>query len=655
MSKYNVHRIRFLEYHPKSINSIAYDSVGKQLALSREDGSIEILDRTNNWSTVLILPGQDGRSVESLLWCKGRLFSGGLSGELIEWNLARVSPKGSYDSYGGPIWCLSSNKVNDCVAVGCEDGSVRLFEVLTDSLMYMRSLDKQEGRILSLDWSYDGKIIVTGGADGTMRLYNVSTGHVTSRIKLEGTHRKKTLVWSVHFLSDMTIASGDSLGTVQIWDAKTATQTQVFRSHLADVLSLCVSSDEQFMYATGIDSKVVKFGITNSGPEGKKWVSMKNVRATNYDTRSLAYLGDEPQCLVSGGVDPRLVIYPLDDFSSKTFLRFPCLPPERVCSLAANSNRLAYREQHKVDIWSVDTKEPLKVAEINTKGKDHLICVAMSRCGSYVAYSTVQRSCVLSLSIKEGVTMLEKVKLPSTEPCYTILFTNDSKHIIMATLQGSLLMYEVSQKENISVTFELPTNTEVTLPWCHMVISPDDRYLAIVDRAGSGHVFDISSKEYVAPLPRVQSRVCHITFKPDSDSVFMLCTDRKMYEFEISEEKLLPWCLSVNEAQIISDSIEYLNDPITKVMFNPKKPDELFYHSKEVLGKLKYNTNVSAYKKKSKKRKHEDNSPLKTLGRFTNIMFMDFNTAGDLVVVERLISDILAKLPPALYVKKFGS
>ena len=117
----------------------------------------------------------------------------------------------------------------------------------------------------------------------------------------------------------------------------------------------------------------------------------------------------------------------------------------------------------------------------------------------------------------------------------------------------------------------------------------------------------------------------------------------------------MPWCLSVNEAQIISDSIEYLNDPITKVMFNPKKPDELFYHSKEVLGKLKYNTDVSAHKKKSKKRKHEDNSPLKTLGRFTNIMFMDFNAAGDLVVVERLISDILAKLPPALYVKKFGS
>lgn len=32
------------------------------------------------------------------------------------------------------------------------------------------------GRILSLDWHKDGQVLVTGGSDATIRVYEVSTG-----------------------------------------------------------------------------------------------------------------------------------------------------------------------------------------------------------------------------------------------------------------------------------------------------------------------------------------------------------------------------------------------------------------------------------------------------------------------------------------------
>lgn len=52
---------------------------------------------------------------------------------------------------------------------------------------------------------------------------------------------KGVVVWTVVFLSDHTIVSGDSAGKVQIWDGLTGT---LIRTHLVtkwDVLALSVS------------------------------------------------------------------------------------------------------------------------------------------------------------------------------------------------------------------------------------------------------------------------------------------------------------------------------------------------------------------------------------------------------------------------------
>lgn len=52
---------------------------------------------------------------------------------------------------------------------------------------------------------------------------------------------KEVVVWSIAFLSDHTIISGDSAGKVQVWDGLTGT---LVRTHLVtkwDVLALSVS------------------------------------------------------------------------------------------------------------------------------------------------------------------------------------------------------------------------------------------------------------------------------------------------------------------------------------------------------------------------------------------------------------------------------
>lgn len=54
------------------------------------------------------------------------------------------------------------------MAVCCEDGSIRLFDVTDDQRpgpQYIKALQKHQARALSACWS--GDVLVSGGADGT--------------------------------------------------------------------------------------------------------------------------------------------------------------------------------------------------------------------------------------------------------------------------------------------------------------------------------------------------------------------------------------------------------------------------------------------------------------------------------------------------------
>lgn len=90
-------------------------------------------------------------SIRSLLWSccinnndislfRYRLFGTGLQGQLFEVNLREMCVVSQSDSYGGPVWMAERNPNNNTIACACEDGSLRLFDISDDSLVYMRSI-----------------------------------------------------------------------------------------------------------------------------------------------------------------------------------------------------------------------------------------------------------------------------------------------------------------------------------------------------------------------------------------------------------------------------------------------------------------------------------------------------------------------------------
>ena len=236
---------------------------------------------------------------------------------------------------------MSANPASTVLALGCEDGSIRLVSVAEDALEHKRKFDRVKTRLLSLAWGpprppaprkpsttkpgvtasedsddsddedeeWSDSWILAGCSDSTLRKWDYASGRVLDRMLVDRRKGERTLVWAVAVLGDGTMVSGDSLGNVRFWDAATCTQLQSYQLHGADVLCLTVGpvSVNQFsypylslpfvtqegrsIYSAGVDQKICQYSRVEvaSGDEASlRWIHSATQRYHVHDVRALA-------------------------------------------------------------------------------------------------------------------------------------------------------------------------------------------------------------------------------------------------------------------------------------------------------------------------------------------------------------------------------
>ncbi|KAF8306044.1 WD40 repeat-like protein [Clavulina sp. PMI_390] len=400
-----VHRCRFVDWTPSEITAVAFSPLAPPnssstrsiapstssvsshgiLAVGRGNGVIEICEwsrpevrgneiASQGWTIRRVLAGPNPSKVDSLAFALKdpyahppgtapglahlRLFSTVGGKDLLEWDLSSGSISRVMDSDGGAIWALAVNPTSTILALGCDDGSIRLFSLENDEVTPLRRLDRVKARILSLAWAppryvpkasttsgdasdsdndddddeskWKDTFIIAGCSDSSIRKWDINSGRVLERMTTDQVRHEKTLVWAVGVLLDGTIVTGDSLGCVKFWDPMTSTQLFSFQSHDADVLCLSIGPDFRSVYASGVDQKVSEFALvslqasagTAAATSQSKWIHTRARRMHAHDVRAMAIWppaqlfprqfvqrdSQEAPILVSGGLDMSLTV-----------------------------------------------------------------------------------------------------------------------------------------------------------------------------------------------------------------------------------------------------------------------------------------------------------------------------------------------------------
>ncbi|KAG6555830.1 hypothetical protein Mapa_002471 [Marchantia paleacea] len=470
-----VHRWRQIDWAPSAVVALATSVDGTVVAAARENGSIELWNvapGSVGWHCHLTIPGREEAAISSLVWCKsggdqstplGRLFSAGLDGFITEWNLQTLQPKEIVESYGGSVWQLaaeplealksaasSSNGallkkngdgsdndessssdsdseeeeeegssdhdiVEQRIAVGCDDGCVRIFTVGDNQagMLYRRAFPRVKGRILSVTWSADARRVYAGGSDGCIRCWDSKTVRELFRITAGIGGRgagPELCVWSLLALRNGTIVSGDSTGSTQFWEGEHGTLLQGHSKHNADVLALAAAPAHNVVFAAGADGQVTLYQLvdessakdangTHPTPENNslrvrdRWVYVGNKRNHTHDVKALALaypvVQEEGQAerpvqkrrrrsraqmkndykkwaqpgipmLISGGNDCKLFTYPAEAFLAfhpHDICHAPQRPQVQFAGDLSSSGLSVLMAQHStwIDVWKMNT------------------------------------------------------------------------------------------------------------------------------------------------------------------------------------------------------------------------------------------------------------------------------------------------------------
>lgn len=328
-----------------------------------------------------------------------------------------------------------------------------------DNLEPLLTLKADTARVNSISFSPDGRWLVSGSSDHTIRVWQIPSGN-THRLMLG--HRGEVDV--VRFSPDGTIvASGSSDRTLRLWEAATGKELRVLGSFVDGILSaLAVSSDGQTLISGSDDG---------------------SVRVWNRSTQECQF-----------------TLHAQDNYIFSV-----AFSPDGQSFASASLDK-------SICVWSTKTGTLIHRLEGYQHGGHHgeVTTVAYHPTEPILASGSSDRT--LCLWDRETGRCLQQLRSPGGA-IWGIAFSPDGERIASACSSGSVYVWSVKEKK---VVQELRHQQDII--WA-VAFSPDGKQIASAGFGGNIRIWDVESSNPVhAELPH-GGWVRSLAFSPDSQQL----------------------------------------------------------------------------------------------------------------------------------------
>ncbi len=224
-------------------------------AAAKADPGLRRFERQKDWVWGVALSPDEWR----LLTCSGdadhtaRVWDFATAREIRR----REFPRGMYDA----VWLPDGRRA--LLAGG--DGIITLWDARSDA-----ALGKLQGHmkgVRCLELSRDGRLLASGGEDGTARTWDVSRGAETLKLDVAVDPDGTEPVYAVAFTPDgRRLVTGDGDGGLRLWDLATGREAGRLEGHEEAVMSVAFLPDGRRV-VSGSDDKTVRLWDLADGRE----------------------------------------------------------------------------------------------------------------------------------------------------------------------------------------------------------------------------------------------------------------------------------------------------------------------------------------------------------------------------------------------------
>jgi len=219
--------------HTLPVQAAAATADGKLIATASADKLIRLWSPADGASTAT-LTGHD-QPVHSIAFRPDgtEAASGDALGVVRFWDVTKAAAGIVAGAHDGPIRTVAYHPTEPQLLTGSDDGTIKLWKLpLAPPTLLPGHTDAVQAVIVSRD----GKLIVTGGADGQVRVVKPGTDEVPVVLAAQ-----PGPVTSLAFSGDdKVIASGSATGILKAWNVTDSTPAFQFQGHTGSVTGIAV-------------------------------------------------------------------------------------------------------------------------------------------------------------------------------------------------------------------------------------------------------------------------------------------------------------------------------------------------------------------------------------------------------------------------------
>ena len=247
------------------------------------------------------------------------------------------------------VWSVAYSPDGKKIVSGSDDKTIKIWNANTGQCL--KTLEGHSYFVNSVAFSPDGKKIVSGSYGGTIKIWNANTGQC-----LQTLIGHSTLVYSLSYSPDgRKIISGSYDKTIKIWDANTGQCLKTMKGDSEGILSVAYSPDGSKIISGSFD-KTVKIWDANTGE------CLKTLKGHSYSVQSVAYSPDGTK-IISGSMDATVKIL---DANTGECLKTLTGHSDIIWSVAFSPDGkkiISGSEDKTVNIWDANTGECLETLE----------------------------------------------------------------------------------------------------------------------------------------------------------------------------------------------------------------------------------------------------------------------------------------------------